>query len=179
MNPPATQTNTIPAPDLISPDMAGAIYLGTFKPAAGGKVPVLDKASMEVLFDGASGNAAGVAEAARTAKAAQGAWAALPPTARGDVLRKFASLCEQHVNEISGWIVRESGEWHYTTSLGSLARDLRKPAFQPSNGTRAGGSRELIRTVASGGTPRGASRLSCTPVTSLSAGSLAVGPTFT
>ncbi|MBX3744120.1 MAG: aldehyde dehydrogenase family protein [Verrucomicrobiae bacterium] len=53
--------------------------------------------------------AADVAEASRTAKAAQSAWAALPPKARGDVLRKFASLCERHVEEISRWIVRGTG----------------------------------------------------------------------
>ncbi len=95
--------------DIISAEMAGTVYLGTFKPASGGKVPVTDKASQEVIFEGASGDAADVAEAAKTAKAAQGTWAALPPTARGDVLRKFASLCERHVEEISRWIVRETG----------------------------------------------------------------------
>ncbi|HRI13356.1 MAG TPA: aldehyde dehydrogenase family protein, partial [Verrucomicrobiota bacterium] len=104
-----TERDTSPTPNIILPEMAGAIYLGTFKPAAGGKAPVLDKASREVLLEGASSNAADVAEAARTAKAAQGAWAALPPTARGDVLRKFAGLCEQYVEEISRWIVRETG----------------------------------------------------------------------
>lgn len=109
MNTPATGNHPDPLPDLISPDMSGAIYLGAFKPAAGGKVPVLDKASAEVLFEGASGNAADVADAAKTAKSVQGAWAALPPTARGDVLRKFAGLCERHVEEISRWIVRETG----------------------------------------------------------------------
>jgi benzaldehyde dehydrogenase (NAD) len=95
--------------DVITPDMAGAIYLGVFKPAAGGKAPVTDKASLEVIFQGASGNATDVAEAARTARAAQGGWAALPPTQRGDVLRKFASLCERHIEEIGAWIVRETG----------------------------------------------------------------------
>lgn len=109
MNSPATQNNPVPAPNLITPDMSGAIYLGTFKPAAGGKVPVIDKASREVIFEGASSNAADVAEAAKTAKVAQVSWAALPATARGDVLRNFASLCERHVEEISRWIVRETG----------------------------------------------------------------------
>jgi hypothetical protein len=70
MNPPPTENDPAPAPNLITPDMSSAIYLGTFQPAAGGKVPVLDKASAEVLFEGASGNAADVAEAAKAAKAA-------------------------------------------------------------------------------------------------------------
>lgn len=109
MNPSLADNRTAPPPNLIAPDMAGAIYLGTFKPASGGKVPVLDKASREMIFEGAASTAADVAEAAKTAKAAQGAWAALPPTARGDILRKFASLCERHVDEISRWIVRETG----------------------------------------------------------------------
>lgn len=109
MSTPAPGNPSASTPDLISPDMSGAIYLGTFQPAAGGKVPVIDKASSEVLFEGASGNAADVAEATKAAKAAQSAWAALPPTVRGDVLRKFAALCEQYVEEISRWIVRETG----------------------------------------------------------------------
>lgn len=94
---------------LISQEMSGAVYLGAFEPAAGGKVAVLDKASQEAIFEGASSHASDVAQAAKTAKAAQGAWAALPPTARGDVLRRFADLCEQYVEEISQWIVRETG----------------------------------------------------------------------
>lgn len=109
MSIPTTEKETGPTPGIISREMAGTIYLGTFEPAAGGKVAVTDKASHEVLFESASANATDVAQAAKTAKAAQGAWAALPPTARGDVLRKFASLCERHVEEISRWIVRETG----------------------------------------------------------------------
>lgn len=104
-----SETLSGPTPDLVSPEISGALYLGTFQPAAGGKVPVTDKATSEVLFEGASGNAADVAQAATTAKAAQGAWAALPPTARGDILRKFAGLCERHIEEISRWIIRETG----------------------------------------------------------------------
>jgi len=95
--------------DVISATMAGSIYVGAFQPAMGGKTLVIDKASLEALFEGATANAADVALAAKTAKEAQPGWAALPPTARGDVLRKFAGLCEQHAEEIGRWIIRETG----------------------------------------------------------------------
>src|SRR6266849_793555 len=95
--------------DVISATMAGSIYVGAFQPAMGGKTPVIDKASLETLFEGATANAADVALAAKTAKEAQPGWAALPPTARGDVLREFAGLCEQHAEEIGRWIIRETG----------------------------------------------------------------------
>jgi benzaldehyde dehydrogenase (NAD) len=94
---------------LISDDMAGSIYLGRFEPAKGGTVPVTEKATGEKLFVAGNANAADVAEAAKVAKAAQAAWGALPPTARGDVLRKFAAMCEAHMPEVSDWIIRETG----------------------------------------------------------------------
>ena len=94
---------------IISDDMSGKIYVGSFQTASGKTEPVTDKATCEVLFQGVSGNAADIDTAVKHAKAAQAAWAALPPTERGDVLRKFAVLCEQHVEEVGRWIVRETG----------------------------------------------------------------------
>lgn len=94
---------------IITDDMGGTIFTGTFEPASGKTIPVTDKASGEVIFQGADGNAKDVTRAVKAAKAAQEAWADLAPTERGDVLRRFAALCEQHVEEIGKWIVRETG----------------------------------------------------------------------
>lgn len=94
---------------ILTKSMAGSIYIGQFQWAKGGLVSVTEKATGEHLFDGANANIEDVAEACRIAKAAQAAWAAKLPTERGDVLRKFAQLCEQHQEEIADWIVRETG----------------------------------------------------------------------
>ncbi|CVI64044.1 benzaldehyde dehydrogenase (plasmid) [Agrobacterium leguminum] len=96
-------------PNLITDDMAGKIYLGKFESPSGEIEQVTDKATGEVLFKGVAGNAEDINRAAQVAKAAQPAWAALAPTERGDVLRRFAALCEEHVEEIGKWIVRETG----------------------------------------------------------------------
>lgn len=95
--------------NIISREMGGKIYTGAFVDASGARVPVTDKASGDVLIEGVAGTGADIATAARVAKAAQPAWATLPPTARGDVLRKFAALCEEHADEIGRWIIRETG----------------------------------------------------------------------
>lgn len=94
---------------VITAEMAGTIFTGTYEAASGPVVPVTDKATGEEIFTSVAGTAADVARAAAAAKAAQPAWAALTPVARGDILRKFAALCEQHAEEIGGWIIRETG----------------------------------------------------------------------
>lgn len=101
--------NQAPQGPVITAEMAGTIFTGTYEAASGPVVPVTDKATGEEIFTSVAGNAADVARAAAAAKAAQPAWAALTPVARGDILRKFAALCEQHAEEIGGWIVRETG----------------------------------------------------------------------
>jgi benzaldehyde dehydrogenase (NAD) len=93
---------------LVSDAMRGALYLGEFLPA-GASVAVADKATGEEIFAGALASKSEVARAASVARDAQAAWAALPPPARGDVLRRFAALCEQNAEEITGWIIRETG----------------------------------------------------------------------
>jgi benzaldehyde dehydrogenase (NAD) len=93
---------------LVSDEMRGALYLGEFLPA-GRTIDVLEKASGKPLYLGAVGSPAEVAKAAGIARAAQPGWAALPPTERGDVLRRFAALCESHTAEIGEWIIRETG----------------------------------------------------------------------
>lgn len=94
---------------VITAEMSGKLFLGTYETANGPVIPVTDKATGEQIFSSINGTAADVARAAIVAKAAQPAWAALTPVARGDILRKFAELCVTHAEEIGRWIVRETG----------------------------------------------------------------------
>ncbi|MFS4437456.1 benzaldehyde dehydrogenase [Paracoccaceae bacterium GXU_MW_L88] len=87
---------------------AGALYDGAFRPASD-TVDVTEKATGEVLFMGGMASAADVADVCAKAAKAQQEWAAFSPVARGDVLRKFAQLCEDHAEEIGAWIIRETG----------------------------------------------------------------------
>ncbi|MBL4789360.1 MAG: benzaldehyde dehydrogenase [Kordiimonadaceae bacterium] len=94
---------------LMSPAVAGSIYNGSFIKASGGTVPVTEKATGETLFEAGVASADDIAATCSKAGETQTAWAALTPVARGDILRKFAVLCEQHSEEIAHWIVRETG----------------------------------------------------------------------
>jgi benzaldehyde dehydrogenase (NAD) len=93
---------------LVSNGMRGALYLGEFSPAER-TIDVLEKASGKSLYLGALSSRDDVGKAARVARAAQPAWGAQPPTFRGDILRRFAALCEEHSKEIAEWIIRETG----------------------------------------------------------------------
>src|SRR5438105_1122166 len=94
---------------LIGPDHAGRILSTGWQNALGGKIAVTDKATGEVLFESGLANAADVTAAAKSARLAQAAWAATPGPLRADVIRKFASLVEANTEEITTWIVRETG----------------------------------------------------------------------
>jgi benzaldehyde dehydrogenase (NAD) len=99
--------NASPA-TLVSNSMRGALYVGEFAPAER-TVDVIEKASGRSLYLGALASRAEVAKATQIARASQRAWGAAAPTVRGDVLRRFAALCEEHNNEIAEWIIRETG----------------------------------------------------------------------
>ena len=101
--------NALTTTQLIGPGHAGLIFSPAWQRALGGTVPVTDKASGEVLFESGLANAGDVAAAAKSARLAQAAWAATPGPLRGDVIRKFASLVEANAEEITTWIVRETG----------------------------------------------------------------------
>jgi benzaldehyde dehydrogenase (NAD) len=93
---------------LVFNGMRGALYLGEFSPAER-TIDVLEKASGTTLYVGALSTSAEVAKAARIARQAQRGWGRSAPTVRGDVLRRFAALCEEHTKEIAEWIIRETG----------------------------------------------------------------------
>jgi benzaldehyde dehydrogenase (NAD) len=93
---------------LVTNGMRGALYLGEFSPAER-TIEVLEKASGATLYVGALSTREEVAKAARIARQAQRGWGRAAPTVRGDVLRRFAALCDENTKEIAEWIIRETG----------------------------------------------------------------------
>jgi benzaldehyde dehydrogenase (NAD) len=87
----------------------GKISLDGWQVGGGGSADVVEPATGEVL--GTSGRAStdDVTSAASVAAESQKAWAELPFTARSAVLRKAGQLFLDNADELSAWIVRESG----------------------------------------------------------------------
>ncbi|QWW72274.1 aldehyde dehydrogenase family protein [Rhizobium sp. WYJ-E13] len=100
----------IPANLIDTQAIAGRVYVtGRYRQAIAGQLDVLEKATGTRLFAAGQATAADVDDAASSAKIAQLKWAATPGPERGDILRRFASLCQQHAEEIIEWVVRETG----------------------------------------------------------------------
>jgi benzaldehyde dehydrogenase (NAD) len=72
-------------------------------------IETIEPATGEVLGTAGVANAASVAAATRSAARAQPGWAALPITERVAIIRRAGELLERHRDEISGWMIRESG----------------------------------------------------------------------
>jgi benzaldehyde dehydrogenase (NAD) len=85
------------------------VYSDGWHKPAGGDTAVVEPATGAELGQVGVGNAEDIAQAARRARDAQPAWAALPYTERAAVLRRAGALIEQHAEEIQGWIIRETG----------------------------------------------------------------------
>ena len=69
----------------------------------------IEPATGDVLGTAGVANATSVAAAAKSAARAQRDWAATPITKRAAIIRSAAELLELHRDEITGWMVRESG----------------------------------------------------------------------
>jgi benzaldehyde dehydrogenase (NAD) len=87
----------------------GNISLGEWRRGGAGDAAVIEPATGETLARVGRASVEDVAAAAQTAADAQGAWAALPFTARTAILRKAGQLFVDHAAELAEWIVRESG----------------------------------------------------------------------
>jgi benzaldehyde dehydrogenase (NAD) len=87
----------------------GNIFVGEWRPGGAADAAVIEPATGETLARVGRANVDDVATAAQTAVDAQGAWAALPFTARTAILRKAGQLFNDHAAELAEWIVRESG----------------------------------------------------------------------
>jgi benzaldehyde dehydrogenase (NAD) len=87
----------------------GRIYLNGWTPGGGGDAPVLEPATGKELARSGRASSDDVERASAIASAAQGAWAARPFSERSAILRRAGQLFLDHGDELSDWIVRESG----------------------------------------------------------------------
>lgn len=85
------------------------IFNGNWIPALGGSHTFTEPATGEQLGRVGLANADDVTRAAGEARAAQAAWAATDYKERAGVFRRAALLLSKHHNELSTWIVRETG----------------------------------------------------------------------
>lgn len=91
--------------DLDLQPIAGAWRKGT----AGRTLEVIDPFSGERLLNLPMAGREDLDEAYRGAQDAQTEWAAMGPTARGDVMRRAVAIFDARKDEIIDWIIRESG----------------------------------------------------------------------
>jgi len=87
----------------------GKISLDGWRKGGGGDAAVIEPATGEELARSGRASVEDVAKAAEVGTAAQHEWAALPFNQRSAVLRKAGQLFLDNVDELSEWIVRESG----------------------------------------------------------------------
>lgn len=87
----------------------GRVFNGEWVAARGGVQGFVEPATGSALGSTGMANAADVAAAAKAAREAQPAWAAMDYKARADIFRKAAALIEQHKDELCMWIARETG----------------------------------------------------------------------
>jgi benzaldehyde dehydrogenase (NAD) len=85
------------------------ISLDGWRAGGAGEAAVLEPATGEELARSGRASVDDVAKASLVAEAAQKDWAALPFTERSAVLRKAGQLFLENADELSEWIVRESG----------------------------------------------------------------------
>ncbi|WP_024285484.1 aldehyde dehydrogenase family protein [Cellulomonas sp. KRMCY2] len=94
---------------LTDPVWHGKIHSGGWRAGSGGTYSVVSPSTGEELAVGGLAAPQDVATAAARAQAAQRVWAARPHTERAAVLRRAGDLWEANAEEISGWLVRETG----------------------------------------------------------------------
>lgn len=85
------------------------IFLNGWRAGGAGDAPVVEPATGEELAHSGRASVADVGEASEAGRAAQRAWAERPFTERAAVLRRAGQLFLDNADELSEWIVRESG----------------------------------------------------------------------
>jgi len=96
-------------PLLEGPAWQAKIYSNGWVDGSGEPYPVVSPATGEQLATMGAATQADVHKAARVAADAQRNWAALPYTDRSAVLRRAGDLWHANAEEITGWLMRESG----------------------------------------------------------------------
>jgi benzaldehyde dehydrogenase (NAD) len=98
------------AHDLMSSAIwSGKMYANGWREGANGALEVTDKSTGQVLGTIASANPAEMREADKVALVASREWARTPAQRRAEIVRHAADRLERYKEEISYWIVRESG----------------------------------------------------------------------
>ncbi len=92
-----------------SQEWQSKISLGGWTPGGAGDAAVIEPATGDELGRTGRASVDDVARASALAASKQGDWAALPFTQRSAVLRRAGQLFLDNADEISEWIVRESG----------------------------------------------------------------------
>ena len=87
----------------------GKIYSGGWIPGSGGEYAVKEPATGGALGKLGAATPSDVAAAGRKAAEAQKGWAAASFEERAAVLRRAGDLWGRYADEVSGWIVRETG----------------------------------------------------------------------
>src|SRR2546426_6554349 len=87
----------------------GRIFSGGWTRGAGAEIEVLDKATDEVLAVVGSAASEDVRRAGELATRAQRAWAPTPGKEKARILRRAAALFGERTEEITDWILRETG----------------------------------------------------------------------
>jgi len=87
----------------------GKIWTGAWTDGGGGTYTALEPATGGSLGEVGAATPADVAAAAAVAVEAQRSWAAAPYDERARVLRRAGELIEEHGDELTDWLARESG----------------------------------------------------------------------
>ncbi|MDO5618169.1 aldehyde dehydrogenase family protein [Kocuria sp.] len=85
------------------------VFTGQWNDGGGDPLPVRNPANDELLTTLGTVTPDQVHDAAERAAAAQRQWAQIPPSERAAVLRRAGQIIEDNAEEISDWIVRETG----------------------------------------------------------------------
>ena len=70
---------------------------------------VIDPFTQQTLLSLPMASREDLDEAYRAAQQAQGDWAAMGPTARGDIMRRAVAIFDERKDEIVDWLIREAG----------------------------------------------------------------------
>jgi benzaldehyde dehydrogenase (NAD) len=94
---------------LDSKTWTGRLFLDGWRQGGAGERAVVEPSTGETIGQVGAATPADVGTAATRAAEAQQAWAAAPYETRAAVLRRAGDLWTRHAEEVSGWLVRESG----------------------------------------------------------------------
>ena len=94
---------------LADPAWEGKLYSNGWKAGSAGDLPIVEPATGKILVTVGRASPADVAQAAKSAMAAQADWVKMPPRQRAAIFRKAAAVFEREMEEMASFIARETG----------------------------------------------------------------------